>query len=539
MKTKLLVIVLLSLVQAASAGIALNFKATVTGCELDSASRFRCWTGTPTTFPYGVSYGNENIPAGANATVLGLSLGSPATNSTFATYAEWDGIIVYSRKFTIAEWNANITVNFDLGTIPGTACNTNTTASFTAKVTNPALYSGATAWWKKNGTEVWSENLGPGKSASYTFTYNPQSDKIEWGYTLTEPYAIKDDNGNYTFNDGTTDVTQGSATNYTGVNTSLTAPDTFNPPQPQVSAVALRDDGKIDWSGLSTTAARDDTLKAGFNALAEGNTEILKGLAAIAANSGGGSNSLTVNVTNTGWTNGLTKSQVEELNQSASNQLSGRVGTLATDQQNIIDTAPEISQLSGLLSDNQTGIGLGTPTLPTDSTPGSPGSLSIPIGTLAEIDLGEAATAYPYATVIRTVLIWIILFMLFVKIRMAFSESMSTLAQSPQATTAGETVLGNNLNAASALVMAAIIVALIFTALAAMAGYMVTTGAALATASSPTSTIGALGWGGGFVMTFLPLGYLVTCCLSYGAFLVLKDVLTGVAAASIKFATGL
>lgn len=395
---------------------------------------------------------------------------------------------------------------------------------------NDPTQSGLAKWYS-NGTLVFSKVLKPGEEYCHTYANVLNTDTLNWTVSYANPIGELQNDGTYQVITDIKEVSYGSATNITGPGTNYSY--TYPNPIPGTSYQS----NVINFAG-GGGGATENTLAQGINALLDSDRQtraVISGLSITSAPSSGsmGTNSFE------SWTNGLTAAQLDAMNTNAFNSLGTKQSTLATDTQTKMLADPAYTQIAEGANNYSAAIGLGNPTLPADSAGGGGGGLSIPIGLGVTMDLGSAAEGYPFASTIRISLIWIILFLLFMKVRGEMSSALTSAFLTPQASTAGETVLGNNLNAASALVMAGIVVAAIFTVFAGLSGFAIGAGGALAGAATPSSMWGSLGWGASFAGTLVPITYLVTAALSYAAFCVIKDGILTLCSTIIKFATGL
>lgn len=170
-------------------------------------------------------------------------------------------------------------------------CSTNTQAKTFAATLNNTASMTQRATWKKDGVVVFSIYLSPGQSYTYTYTWNsPPDPSLSWGMTALATTILNNDGNfdiktvgqtnDYTFNLGTGGTNQGN----TGSNTFDSQTNTFWPvygDMPNWNATSLTNPGAINWNNPDSTAARDATLKAGFNKIASQLDSVINGEAMI------------------------------------------------------------------------------------------------------------------------------------------------------------------------------------------------------------------------------------------------------------------
>lgn len=151
----------------------------------------------------------------------------------------------------------------------------------------------------KNGQIVSSKVLQPGESwTPPSLTYGLE-DKIGWGTKAPEVIGGLDGTGNYmtVLTNYDNPIVDDYGSNYMGNNTySITNSNPNSTPWQSAT------NGQINFTGTSSTAARDDTLKAGFNTLAANQKlQLAQGqhlIEAVNGIQGGSSGAVTVNLTN-------------------------------------------------------------------------------------------------------------------------------------------------------------------------------------------------------------------------------------------------
>jgi len=177
-------------------------------------------------------------------------------------------------------------------------------------VKNTYSYYGIAVWYQ-DGILKYSQQLGPNQSATYTYQFCTKITdppvNLSYGMSYDETGIISDGTGGYDIVDNGTTGTQ---THDTGNTNKPTDPggnydgysNTNAIPQGNLTnntAINLTNAYPILWNNPDTTAARDATLKAGFNKIAQQNQSIINGTALIAQTlqNGGLSNNTSVNVT--------------------------------------------------------------------------------------------------------------------------------------------------------------------------------------------------------------------------------------------------
>jgi len=184
---------------------------------------------------------------------------------TIVSYSDTEETGVRIYAIPVAGVNKDVPSYF---TYFGTnGCSTfNKTLCFTNR-TGGALYG----VWKKNGVEVHTEvvmNNGVGcYTASLTVCTNGSSDIFQVGYLVTESDVVMlGDQLTYS-PPAETVANTASLTNNTTTNITATSVSSTNlVPTTTWSSIT---NSVIDFTGTSTTAAKDDTLKAGFNKLSQ------------------------------------------------------------------------------------------------------------------------------------------------------------------------------------------------------------------------------------------------------------------------------
>jgi hypothetical protein len=263
------------------------------------------------------------------------------------------------------------------------------------------------------------------------------------------------------------------------------------------SLLASGNSGAINWdNGTGGAGAQDSTLKAGFNQLVNSDNQLLEKLGVIANNTAGGSGgssgggstniinvnptvnvsnavNLTVNVTNinggisnnisitnsiAAWTNGITSNQLAGIGWS----IQGQVGQNFTNGSYAKILAA--TNAAGALAANGI-IGVAS-----DKWSGSLAADAVGGGTTRDVEFAPGVLMtistqnFPVAYgMLHTVFAWAIYITVFLSCWKIFDGNVKAAMHTPQAHTAGESVLGTNVNVASSLIMAGLILAAVAT----------------------------------------------------------------------------
>jgi len=475
------------------------------------------------------------------STLLTQTYSAATTNKYFIVRI--DGQIV---------WRRFITSGADYGTVYigsyfGDTCQgSNTNQTYVACLQNQQGQS-QRAWWKLNGFLMKQSYLAPGTSDCYTFHFNPNTDAITWGMETTTIQFVPTDTGDggvhldYLALTNTTQTSGGSGTNFSngGANTNANLP--ANTVGSSVNWSNAANSGGINFTGTATTAAKDDTLRAGFNVLHSDlqdlHNDMNLGFLALQQ-----SNNVNIVVTNTGantndgGTNMLTQAQLESINQNASNSATAGLETLASTTDMHTSADPNYTALAAGASGIASGAGLpGSFVNPSDPGPESGGDVQLPlIAAGITLNSSTVGTSPIYYGILR----WCILFFVFMRVQRGFYRSLTDALFIPQANTAGTSVLGTNANAAAALVMASIIVGAVFAAFTLLLASVLSAGVGMM-AVNPVSLWDSLGNGAHFVGAILPFKFMVAAWIALAVYETLKGSIMLVTMSIIKFAVGL
>jgi len=195
--------------------------------------------------------------------------------------------------------------------------------------------------WRHDGVDEHVEILAPGQSFTYQYTWCDAPGYVPnyvWGMSYSESGVINDGQGgfsNVVSGVGSTNTFNGTTNGWippTIQNTNTL--DTGNVPIPNAGgakATDLTNALPIIWNNGDTTAARDPTLRSGFNAL-DGQIQVGNALLQKIANNtqgSGGSNSVSVSITNifNGQTNAMTLNEYTNFTSGLTNSL-GHAGHL-------------------------------------------------------------------------------------------------------------------------------------------------------------------------------------------------------------------
>jgi len=253
-------------------------------------------------------------------------------------------------------------------------------------------------------------------------------------------------------------------------------------------------------------------------------------------------NNVTVSVTNSllvtntfdftnapDWTNGLTLEQYSNymnpavIQQQLTNQLPSTTANT--------NAAQQLADTSGIRGFAQSLPAVG------DDGAGGAAPQNINLGHGIVIALG---TNIPSSfNAIRGLIAWCIIIVLIFANYKTSIDACSMVLHTPQATTAGEEILGTNANAASAIAMGLLIVAAASGVPAIAAGFMANELALIHTNNPLNFLEATLGWGYSFLSQYIPIYTLATALCSRFAFYVLIRGVALIAAGVVKLLTGL
>ena len=195
------------------------------------------------------------------------------------------------------------------------------------------------------------------------------------------------------------------------------------------------------------------------------------------------------------------------------------------------NAAQALADTSGIknLANNMPGVGI--------DSGGSVSPQNINLGHGIVIAMGSGVpTAF---NAVRGLIAWCIIIVLIFSNYKTSIDACSAVLQTPQATTAGEEVLGTNANAASAIAMGLLIVATASGVPAIAAGFMANELALVSTTNPLNFLESALGWGYSFLSQYIPIYTLGTALCSRFAFYVIVRGVALVAAGVVKLLTGI
>jgi len=349
--------------------------------------------------------------------------------------------------------------NYDLG---GTNAQpqTTTNCNWTGCVQNQGS-SIMAAVWRINGSVVHTEWVSTGATACYTIQYtcgSPQD--MDCGYMATESDFIPVEGGGVQVtNITTTNVTTSfTATNNWGSN--YTAQQFFPTNGTQTSWSNIVNGGPINFNGTAATTMKDDTAKAGFNALVAGqndakgrDAQALTYLSLIAentrTNTGGGGSTTISNLNFTGQTNAITSNEMAkaamDLDALAfTNQASRTWGYVAA----LTNQSIGLVGMAGLAFTNLVGGGL---VLPTEPVSGQEYYEEI-----AQLDPSDPATIFKIDTanipnhavfaIVRAAIAWVI-YLLTLRLMLEHTEDqMQKLQNQRQVQGSSQEIFGTNVS---------------------------------------------------------------------------------------------
>jgi len=397
--------------------------------------------------------------------------------------------------------------------------------TYTACVQNSSASPG-TALFYKNGTLANMAAVGAFSQVCYTYPEVLASDVLNW--SCSYPSFVSTDTGDGSLNLSNLNLTipGGGASNLTvsGTVTNSTIP-------PRSSSTDYANGGEVNFGTGAGGGATETTLAGGINALLQSQNEILQELM-----NGNGSNQLSVTFSNGFDTNGLTLEQYLSITNPLSlQQAAWETAHEAQAGASVAEFFPFIGSLGS--PHLPQGDQLGTWSLPGDSPVSMPGSLGINIG-LGQTMTLDPSVASSVASIFRSVLIWVIAYMVFMFCQVKFNEDVKEILLTPQATTAGQSVFGTNLNIAGALTMAGLICAVLVAALSVLIPYLLESAMAISAATSPDTAMLSLGWGGQLIYSVLPISYLVSGMIACAVYSCVSSAVVVGCQVAIKWLTG-
>jgi len=408
----------------------------------------------------------------------------------------------------------------------GTGC---VTGTFTATVNNRWAMWGI-GIFKMNGLMQQSSLVAPGASVSYTYTWctTNGTPAFQYGMSFNESGVIDDGNGdmvvNNTSSGATNDVSPSASDNFSLNNTTNAYSNSNVPKTGGFTNLAslLTNNAPINWNIGDTTAARDATLRAGFNKIAiDMNGELLAtmqlhtdllGVSNAVANSGGGGSSNYVSVIVTNNIGGFTNDAL------TSNQLAGMLSTyqLQLGTSNLFaGTNIAATGLSVWSSLNPSA----TWTTPTELDPGE-AAFSIPIAGAITFDVDTSVLpGHAVFTFARTMVKWSVVILTMFQMFKWAEKAVFGVLQQRQVEGNQQEILGVNLDVPTALAYIAVIAVLLASIPLVLVAYFSGTAGE---ASSLYSTIvsgaatHAVGWA--FANYIVPVSVIITAFFTYASF---------------------
>jgi hypothetical protein len=244
------------------------------------------------------------------------------------------------------------------------------------------------------------------------------------------------------------------------------------------------------------------------------------------------SNNITVTNNIAGTTNGISTNQLDQLVRGQQQGQSNKIASATTAMQSVTNGAASLD--GGTLKSAASGLG----DLGSAAGSGGAASFDFPIGGSSPMAMTITTSdqTYFHMAAVKTALSWGIYLALFIANYKVFRVAMVSAAVAPQARTAGEEILGNNVNFASALVVAALIIAAVAVipafALSQLVSWMgnLSGGPFSGLTSLPT-------WG--WVTSSVPIGLMATSIGVHIVFRVAVDFLSFVVIGIIRFLVGL
>ena len=297
----------------------------------------------------------------------------------------------------------------------------------------------------------------------------------------------------------------------------------------------------IDFTGLPSGAAQDSTLQAGFGVLGQeirglgGKLDLLTAATLQGGGGGGGGDGLS----DSGITNAIRGFHFDNTNLLGEilAKFDGGTNSAGTNAQAGVDAAEDVR-------DQFAGLADGAPSSFDEpgSELGAGWTLSVPlIGSSVELDLNPFSRAWVFdlAGLCRRIVTWGVLFTLLWRNTKVTLEAIMATGGFRQATSAGTTVLGTNVNSGLALAMAAAITVAVGVVPSALVTWAGATGHLPTIFSSPftasTSGIQQALW---MANQFLPLALILTAAISAWVYQISLGGLLWVSQTVVRFLVG-
>jgi len=394
------------------------------------------------------------------------------------------------------------------------ACITN---SLSRTVLNRAQMYGI-AVFEMDGVMVFTQVLAPGASVSYTFEWCrmifEDAPTLHYGMSYTESAIIGADGVYEVVQNETTQGTTPSLNSTNAMGLSGTQDGYASTNQPfqgsltNSTATGLTNSYPINWNNGDTTAARDATLRAGFNKLAQQNESVINGLARMGDGSGGGGGTNVIVLTNAV---GLTSNELW----SAESQVASQFGTNLSAFTNF--GASYGSAVGGAWSNMVSGGLMGF----TDGDgPDEESYIPLPVqytGTAEFRIKPSLVTSNPIFALARNLCKWFIVGMTIYAMFCWAEKAVHKLFEQRQVQGNNQLIAGFNINAPSALAYAAIIATTIAAVPLVLGVFMADSKAELAAlAGAPAAVTALVGWT--YANAIIPVGVMITSFITYCTF---------------------
>jgi len=406
----------------------------------------------------------------------------------------------------------DLNYNIDLSAPCGGVQSQVTTNTITGCVTNRLGFAGQ-AYFRRNTINLLLVTLQPGQSQCYTFDYNPSLDTCSWGMLQNTVVIYPDGPNGLIVTNQASDTPFGSFG--LGTNDVVNNPTSTN----QMPFGAFTN-GTVNWAGEATTAAKDDTLKVGFQLLHNDNQDQAALLASMAGslqtNGGSGgsgfTNDIQITVTNGGigqLTNfdGLTSNQVVGFGQGATNFISSFAMSAYDALSNRV-VGPVGAEYSNLIEPN---FGI-DPSF--DDGGEIQFEIAMPPGAVPFHVDTSTIPAHDKFALARSVIAWAIYVFLLVKLFKTVEMFSDRLLSQRQIQGSNQELWGFNASVVTAIVYGGILAAFIGSIPTAAAAYLASAHSGMAAhLSDVTSLVGTLGYNASAYV--FPIGVFVTGMINY------------------------
>lgn len=311
----------------------------------------------------------------------------------------------------------------------------------------------------------------------------------------------------------------------------------------------------IIWSNLANTNSAVATMNgdsAIYNAITKNGLQAHNDIATISSQLDALSSNIGTNKT----TSTLTNYNLETTQQGISNLLANMgtnggmsltqfQGTAMTVQSDLSSNGFDMNKTNGasVLALNSITSAFGRPSLDESGDAGEVTMLDIPLDLANKVHLtlgtSEIDEWLPALHGGLAIFRWAVIMLLIIANYKVLVKAVKTTMLVPQATTSGETLLGTNINAASAIIMAGAIVAVVASLPTVFASGVLDNIGKIAIGNPLQGAESGIGKAYGFACHYFPIGTFITALLNHFGFRIAIDSAETVCMGIIKFLTGL